>query len=335
MPSRHRRSEHGRREIPYNPVRTAALERLPPARPLRLTHLDPSTEIRPRSGTKPTRCMPRPSAPLPPDPGKTAHLPRPRGRELCSSAVVADGGIRRIIYGRRGMVVSATGPNRAAGGWARRSGFVAPRAASGLHFRPDRGKSSSVAERPMAKPKVTFSETPNPRRGSSPSAARLVEGRRGRTSTPPGRGGRPGRGAAAAEPGVRSLFIVADFVTCQGARRRLGRAGPAGPRRAPKCDTCPLCTASASASHSALSPASALQHSHSALPPTWPPSPQNSQRRPRTPRWMPPWTTPSAAGASASWRRSAAGWRCSAPRPSCSSRATRRSASARTAISST
>jgi len=67
----------------------------------------------------------------------------------------------------------------------------------------------------MAKPKVTFSETPNPEAGKFTVAGRtLVEGRRGRTV---------GSAAAAegdalatrllAEPGVRSVYLVADFVT--------------------------------------------------------------------------------------------------------------------------
>jgi len=67
----------------------------------------------------------------------------------------------------------------------------------------------------MAKPKVTFSETPNPEAGKFTVAGRtLVEGRRGRTiDSAAAAEGDPLAARLLAEPGVRSVFIVADFVT--------------------------------------------------------------------------------------------------------------------------
>ena len=66
----------------------------------------------------------------------------------------------------------------------------------------------------MAKPKVTFSETPNPDAGKFTVGRTLVEGRRGRTvDSPAAAAGDPLAERLLAEPGVRSLFIVADFVT--------------------------------------------------------------------------------------------------------------------------
>ena len=66
----------------------------------------------------------------------------------------------------------------------------------------------------MAKPKVTFSETPNPEAGKFTVGRTLVEGRRGRTvSSAEEADGDPVAARLLAEPGVRSIFIVADFVT--------------------------------------------------------------------------------------------------------------------------
>ena len=66
----------------------------------------------------------------------------------------------------------------------------------------------------MAKPKVTFSETPNPEAGKFSVGRTLVEGRRGRTiESAAAAEGDPVAARLLAEPGVRSVFIVADFVT--------------------------------------------------------------------------------------------------------------------------
>jgi hypothetical protein len=66
----------------------------------------------------------------------------------------------------------------------------------------------------VAKPKVTFSETPNPEAGKFTVGRTLVEGRRGRTvSSADDAAGDPVAARLLAEPGVRSVFMVADFVT--------------------------------------------------------------------------------------------------------------------------
>lgn len=66
----------------------------------------------------------------------------------------------------------------------------------------------------MAKAKVSFSETPNPDAGKFTVGRTLVEGRRGRTvDSPAAAEGDPLAARLLAEPGVRSVFIVADFVT--------------------------------------------------------------------------------------------------------------------------
>ena len=66
----------------------------------------------------------------------------------------------------------------------------------------------------VAKPKVTFSETPNPEAGKFTVGRTLVEGRSGRTfASPAVAAGDPVAARLLAEPGVRSLFVVADFVT--------------------------------------------------------------------------------------------------------------------------
>ena len=65
----------------------------------------------------------------------------------------------------------------------------------------------------MAKAKVKFSETPNPHAGKFTVGRTLVDGRRGLTFD----SAEAARGTPAerlfAEPGVRSVFMVADFVT--------------------------------------------------------------------------------------------------------------------------
>lgn len=69
-------------------------------------------------------------------------------------------------------------------------------------------------ENRLAKAKVSFSETPNPEAGKFTVDRTLVEGRRGRTvDSPAAAAGDPVAERLLAEPGVRSLFIVADFVT--------------------------------------------------------------------------------------------------------------------------
>jgi hypothetical protein len=66
----------------------------------------------------------------------------------------------------------------------------------------------------VPRPKVRFSETPNPHAGKFTVDRVLVEGRSGRTFDSPAAA--EGNALAArllAEPGVRSVFMVADFVT--------------------------------------------------------------------------------------------------------------------------
>ena len=66
----------------------------------------------------------------------------------------------------------------------------------------------------MAKAKVRFSETPNPQAGKFTVGRTLVEGRRGRTyDSAEAARGEPVAERLLAEPGVRSVFVVADFVT--------------------------------------------------------------------------------------------------------------------------
>ena len=66
----------------------------------------------------------------------------------------------------------------------------------------------------MPKPQVTFSETPNPQAGKFTVGRTLVEGRRGRTiDSVAAAEGDPVAARLLAEAGVRSVFIVADFVT--------------------------------------------------------------------------------------------------------------------------
>ena len=65
-----------------------------------------------------------------------------------------------------------------------------------------------------AKTKVKFQETPNPQAGKFTVGRTLVEGRSGRTfDTPEAARGTPAAERLFAEPGVRSVFMVADFVT--------------------------------------------------------------------------------------------------------------------------
>lgn len=64
----------------------------------------------------------------------------------------------------------------------------------------------------MAKAKVRFQETPNPQAGKFSVGRTLVEGR-GRTFGSAGEAGNPIAARLLAEPGVESVFMVADFVT--------------------------------------------------------------------------------------------------------------------------
>jgi hypothetical protein len=66
----------------------------------------------------------------------------------------------------------------------------------------------------MAKAKVKFHETPNPNAAKFTVGRTLVEGRSGRTFDSAGEAeGDPVAARLMAEPGVRSVFMVADFVT--------------------------------------------------------------------------------------------------------------------------
>jgi nicotinamide mononucleotide (NMN) deamidase PncC len=66
----------------------------------------------------------------------------------------------------------------------------------------------------VAKPKVKFHETPNPDAGKFTVGRTLVEGRRGRTfSSAEAAAGDPLAARLFAEPGVKAVFVVADFVT--------------------------------------------------------------------------------------------------------------------------
>lgn len=66
----------------------------------------------------------------------------------------------------------------------------------------------------MAKAKVKFHETPNPNAAKFTVGRTLVEGRSGLTFDSAGDAqGDPVAERLMAEPGVRSVFMVADFVT--------------------------------------------------------------------------------------------------------------------------
>ena len=66
----------------------------------------------------------------------------------------------------------------------------------------------------MPKPKIRFDETPNPHAGKFTVGRTLLEGRRGITfDSPESAAQNPIAARLLAEPGVRSVFIVADFVT--------------------------------------------------------------------------------------------------------------------------
>ena len=66
----------------------------------------------------------------------------------------------------------------------------------------------------MAKAKVKFHETPNPNAGKFTVGRTLVEGRRGLTfASAEAARGTPAAERLFAEPGVASVFMVADFVT--------------------------------------------------------------------------------------------------------------------------
>ncbi len=66
----------------------------------------------------------------------------------------------------------------------------------------------------MAKAKVKFHETPNPNAGKFTVGRTLVEGRNGLTFDTAGQAEHnPVAARLMAEPGVASVFMVADFVT--------------------------------------------------------------------------------------------------------------------------
>jgi hypothetical protein len=66
----------------------------------------------------------------------------------------------------------------------------------------------------VAKAKVVFQPTPNPQAGKFTVDRVLVEGRRGQTfDSIEAAAGVPVAERLLAEPGVRGVFIVADFVT--------------------------------------------------------------------------------------------------------------------------
>ncbi|HET6764388.1 MAG TPA: NifU N-terminal domain-containing protein [Longimicrobiaceae bacterium] len=66
----------------------------------------------------------------------------------------------------------------------------------------------------MAKPKIAFHPTPNPNAGKFTVGRTLVEGRSGKTfDSPASAAGEPIAARLLEEPGVASVFMVADFVT--------------------------------------------------------------------------------------------------------------------------
>jgi hypothetical protein len=66
----------------------------------------------------------------------------------------------------------------------------------------------------VPRPKIRFDETPNPQAGKFTVGRTLLEGRRGITfDSPEAAASNPIAARLLAEPGVRSVFIVADFVT--------------------------------------------------------------------------------------------------------------------------
>lgn len=66
----------------------------------------------------------------------------------------------------------------------------------------------------MPKPTVKFEPTPNPQAGKFTVGCTLVEGRRGHTfDSAQAAAEHPLAAALLREPGVRSVFVVADFVT--------------------------------------------------------------------------------------------------------------------------
>src|SRR4051812_41535209 len=94
---------------------------------------------------------------------------------------------------------------------------VAPACPPRLHLRAPAAAERPSPHRialPVARPKIVFQETPNPLAGKFTVGRTLVEGRRGRTyDSPEAAAGEPIAARLLAEPGVRSVFIVADFVT--------------------------------------------------------------------------------------------------------------------------
>lgn len=108
------------------------------------------------------------------------------------------------------------------GGWARR----VPRISAACPLRrcvspvysSRIGRSEAAKSIPyrdaVAKLNVRFQETPNPNAGKFTVGRTLVEGRRGRTfATREEAAGDPLAARLLAEPGVASVFVVADFVT--------------------------------------------------------------------------------------------------------------------------
>lgn len=65
----------------------------------------------------------------------------------------------------------------------------------------------------MAKARVKFTETPNPQAGKFTVGRTLVEGRGKTFDSAEAARGNPAAERLLAEPGVRSVFMVADFVT--------------------------------------------------------------------------------------------------------------------------
>jgi hypothetical protein len=66
----------------------------------------------------------------------------------------------------------------------------------------------------LAKPKIAFHPTPNPNAGKFTVGRTLVEGRSGKTfDSPVSAVDEPIASRLLAEPGVASVFMVADFVT--------------------------------------------------------------------------------------------------------------------------
>src|SRR5215216_5708304 len=77
-----------------------------------------------------------------------------------------------------------------------------------------RRRRTGIERSAVAKAKVKFQETPNPQAGKFTVGRTLVDGRRGHTfESPDAARGNPVAERLFAEPGVKSVFVVADFVT--------------------------------------------------------------------------------------------------------------------------